>query len=100
MYTLLIPLFYIASSARAGNNEFLVPPPAGVNATPGENITIKWRCDDCGDAGIYLDVWQARGGGEWAKEKILGTSPCFGALCVRARDWMVWYGTATDWCCR
>jgi hypothetical protein len=55
------------------NNEFLVPPPAGVDVLLGSPLTVQWRCDDCGSDPMYLDVWQAKSDGGWAKEKLLGT---------------------------
>jgi hypothetical protein len=55
------------------DNEFLVPPPAGVDVLLGSSLTVQWRCDDCYPDPIHLDVWQAMSDSVSLKEKLLGT---------------------------
>lgn len=54
------------------NNEFLVPPPAGIDVILGSPLIVKWRCDDCGAHEIKLYIWQNKGDGSWAHNSLLG----------------------------
>ncbi|KAF2675846.1 hypothetical protein K458DRAFT_425158 [Lentithecium fluviatile CBS 122367] len=56
------------------NNEFLRPPPVGLDALIFSQVEVKWRCDDCGTSLISLNVWQNKGDGtdvDWAEETLL-----------------------------
>lgn len=66
---LFLAFAYIVSGA---NNEFLNPPPAGVDVTINSTVQVKWRCDDCGSTPIKLNLWQNREDGNWAFEGLLG----------------------------
>ncbi|KAJ4300800.1 hypothetical protein N0V90_002888 [Kalmusia sp. IMI 367209] len=68
--TLIFSLFSILNWVYA-NNEFTIPPPAGLDVVMDESVEIKWRCDDCGSVPVTLNLWQDKGDGGWAQEVLL-----------------------------
>lgn len=62
-YTLkmfITSLLYLACTLNIvnANNEFLVPPAAGIDVPISSQLIIKWKCDDCETTSIRLDIWQ------------------------------------------
>ncbi|KAF2119387.1 hypothetical protein BDV96DRAFT_642414 [Lophiotrema nucula] len=67
-FLLCLPLALISVNA---NNEFIIPPPAGLDVTFNSPVIVEWRCDDCGSRDITLNLWQNKNDGNWAQETLL-----------------------------
>jgi hypothetical protein len=72
MFTAFFLYLFVGLVLVNANNEFLNPPPDGINIPRNPPLIVRWRCDDCGTTPIFLHVFQDNGDTTWSFDTLIG----------------------------